>query len=157
MHHLTIHDKPNMGIIKTGLARIHTQGCHCKGLALPRVSHSSDIALTGSRHLSATLGAAPALFAHAVVTVVNNKQFHNPSRHRQRGYVFSLWLTCVCMRSKAWLAAHIALRRARMNRTARRRRLRPRNFFSRMLFSQSPQPSSFITRTAGYLRFGPMA
>ena len=40
-----------------------------KGLALPRVNHSSEIALSGSRRLRSTLAAAPALFAHAVVTV----------------------------------------------------------------------------------------
>ena len=39
-----------------------------KGLPLPRASHFSEIALTGSRRLHTTLAAAPVLFAHAVVT-----------------------------------------------------------------------------------------
>lgn len=39
-----------------------------KGLALPRVSHSGEIALSGSRRLRSTLAAAPVLFARAVVT-----------------------------------------------------------------------------------------
>ena len=43
-----------------------------KGLALPRASHSGKIALAGSRRLLATLGAAPVLFAHAVVAVGKN-------------------------------------------------------------------------------------
>jgi hypothetical protein len=35
-----------------------------KELALPRASHSGEIALAGSRLLRATLAAAPVLFAH---------------------------------------------------------------------------------------------
>ncbi len=35
-----------------------------KGLALPRASHSCEIALSGSRRLRATLAAVPFLFAH---------------------------------------------------------------------------------------------
>ena len=41
-----------------------------KGLVLPRASHSGEIALAGSRRLRSTHAAAPALFAHAVVTAV---------------------------------------------------------------------------------------
>ena len=44
-----------------------------KGLALPRVSHSGEIALAGSHRLRATLAAAPVLFAHAVATVAKDK------------------------------------------------------------------------------------
>ncbi len=36
-----------------------------KGLALPRASHSGEIALAGSRRLRSTLAAAPVLFVHA--------------------------------------------------------------------------------------------
>ena len=45
-----------------------------KGLALPRASHSGEIALAGSRRLHSTLAlaAAPAFFAHAVVTEIKN-------------------------------------------------------------------------------------
>ena len=43
-------------------------------------------------------------------------------------YVFTLWLSGLCMRSKAWLAARVSLRLARLPRTAssaqRSRRLR---------------------------------
>ena len=44
-----------------------------KGLALPRASHSDEIALAGSRRLRSTLAAAPVLLAHAVVTEIKNK------------------------------------------------------------------------------------
>ena len=33
-------------------------------------------------------------------------------------YVFTLWLSVLCMRSKAWLAARVSLRLARLPRTA---------------------------------------
>ncbi len=46
-----------------------------EGLALC-ASHSGEIALVGSRHLRATLVAAPVLFAHAAVTVVENGGAH---------------------------------------------------------------------------------
>ncbi len=39
-----------------------------KGLALPRASHSGEIALASSRHMCSTVAEAPVLFAHAVVT-----------------------------------------------------------------------------------------
>jgi hypothetical protein len=43
-------------------------------------------------------------------------------------YVFTIWLSVLCMRSKAWLAARVSLRLARLPRTAssaqRLRRLR---------------------------------
>ncbi len=38
-----------------------------KGLALPRASHSGEIALSGSRRLRSMLAAAPVLFEHAAV------------------------------------------------------------------------------------------
>ena len=44
-----------------------------KGLALPRVSHSGEIALAGSHRLHSTLAAVPVLFAHAVATGIKNK------------------------------------------------------------------------------------
>jgi hypothetical protein len=45
------------------------EGVHAqKGLALPRASHSGEIALAGLYRLRSTLTAAPVLFAHAVVT-----------------------------------------------------------------------------------------
>ena len=40
-----------------------------KELALPRASHSGEIALTGSRRMRSTLPAALILLVHAVVTV----------------------------------------------------------------------------------------
>ncbi len=43
-----------------------------KALALPRSSHSGEIALADSHQLSSTLAAAPVLFAHAVVTAAKN-------------------------------------------------------------------------------------
>ncbi len=50
-----------------------------KGLALPRASHSSEIALSGSRRLRSTLAAAPVLFAHAVVTEAKNRTSATPT------------------------------------------------------------------------------
>ena len=44
-----------------------------KGLALPRLSHSGEIALSGSRSLRPTLAEAPVLFARAVVTEAKNR------------------------------------------------------------------------------------
>ncbi len=44
-----------------------------KGLALPRASHSSEIARVGSHRLRNTLAAAPALFAHVIFAVAKNK------------------------------------------------------------------------------------
>ncbi len=44
-------------------------------LALPRVSHSGEIALAGSRRLRFTLAAAPVLVEHAAVTETKNKSF----------------------------------------------------------------------------------
>jgi hypothetical protein len=49
-----------------------------KGLALPRASHSGEIALAGSRRLHSTLAAAPVLFAYAVVTEIKNKYNDQP-------------------------------------------------------------------------------
>ncbi len=45
-----------------------------KGMGLPRSSHSSEIALAGSRRLRSTLAAAPVCFAHALVTVAQTKK-----------------------------------------------------------------------------------
>jgi hypothetical protein len=39
-----------------------------KGLVLPRASHSSEIALTGSRCLHSTLTIAPVLFEHTMLS-----------------------------------------------------------------------------------------
>ncbi len=50
-----------------------------KGLALPRASHSGEIALAGSRRLHSTLAAAPVLFAHAVVTVAKTGRIITPN------------------------------------------------------------------------------
>ena len=44
-----------------------------EGLALPRASHSGEIALAGSRRLRSMLAAAPVLFTHAVVIVAETK------------------------------------------------------------------------------------
>ncbi len=41
-----------------------------KGQSLPRVSHSGEIALSGSPRLRSTLAAAPVFFAQAVVTEI---------------------------------------------------------------------------------------
>ncbi len=52
-----------------------------KGLALPRASHSGEIALVGSRRLRSTLAAAPALFVVTIITVAKTSgfisRFHN--------------------------------------------------------------------------------
>ncbi len=56
---------------------------HSKDLALPRTSHSGEIALPGSRRLRSTLAAAPVLFAHAIVTVVENCASANPKKSRR--------------------------------------------------------------------------
>ncbi len=37
---------------------------------------------------------------------------------RKYKQVFDMWLSVLCMRSKAWLAARVSLRLARMPRTA---------------------------------------
>ena len=50
-----------------------------KGLALPRASHSSEIALADSRRLRSTLAAVSVLFAHAIVTVAKNRTFATPN------------------------------------------------------------------------------
>ena len=44
-----------------------------KGLALPRTSHSGEIALAGSRRLHNMLVAALVFFAHALVTEAENR------------------------------------------------------------------------------------
>ena len=46
-----------------------------KGLALPRMSHFSEIAVAGPRRLRSTLAAALVLFADTVVTVHEHKGF----------------------------------------------------------------------------------
>ena len=51
-----------------------------KGLALPRASHSGEIALSGSRRLRSTLAAARILFAHTVVTVAKNSTPTTPTQ-----------------------------------------------------------------------------
>ena len=75
-----------------------------KGLALPRASHSGEIALAGSSRLRSTLAAAPVLFAHAVVTettisriiasvtVQASSQSERPSTRR---LIFTGVLTCL--------------------------------------------------------------
>ena len=50
-----------------------------KGLALPRASHSSKIALAGSRRLCPTLAGAPVLIAHAVVTKIKTGTIISPT------------------------------------------------------------------------------
>ncbi len=56
------------------------------GLALPRASHSGEIALSGSRRLYSTLATVPVFFAHAIVIVVKNcvplRLVHHPCAHR---------------------------------------------------------------------------
>ena len=47
-----------------------------KGLTLLRASHSSEIALAGSRRLRFMLAAAPVLFAHAIVTAAITHGLH---------------------------------------------------------------------------------
>ena len=96
-----------------------------KGLVLPRASHSGEIALAGSRRLRSTLAAAPVLFAQAVVIVAKIGRsitpMQNSRRHHTSGclsFHARLWLSVLCMRSKAWLAARVSLRLARLPRTA---------------------------------------
>ncbi len=62
------------------------------GLALPTARHARQIALTGSRRLRSTLAAAPALFAHAVVTVATITNMHHAPSIRRA--LFS----CYCVR-----------------------------------------------------------
>jgi hypothetical protein len=50
-----------------------------KGLALPRASHSREIALAGSSRLRSTLAAAQVLFAQAVVTEIKIGRIISPS------------------------------------------------------------------------------
>ena len=50
-----------------------------KGLALPRVSHSDEIALVGFRHLRSTHVAEPVIVAQAGVTVAKNITAHAAS------------------------------------------------------------------------------
>ncbi len=54
-----------------------------EGLALPRVSHSGEIALAGSRRLRSTLAVAPVLFAHAVVAKAKICRIISPIRAHQ--------------------------------------------------------------------------
>jgi hypothetical protein len=86
--------------------------CAKKEVKLPLVSHYGEIALSGSRRLRSTLAAAPVLFAHAVVTVAENRTSTTLTKcaaaHR-------LSVLCIC--SKAWLAARTSLRLARLPRT----------------------------------------
>jgi hypothetical protein len=49
-----------------------------KGLALPRASHSGEIALAGLCCLRSTLAAAPVLFAHIVATEIKVGRIINP-------------------------------------------------------------------------------
>ncbi len=65
-----------------------------KGLALPRASHSSEIALAGSRRLRSTLAAAPVLLARAVLTVVKNRTSGTPSAPRH-GLPRAMLFECV--------------------------------------------------------------
>ena len=58
-----------------------------KGLALPRASHSSEIALVGSRRPRSTLAAAPVLFAHAAVAVAEVDMIISPNKWFQHGMV----------------------------------------------------------------------
>ncbi len=51
-----------------------------KGLALPRASHSGEIAQLGSRHLHSAIVAAQVLFAHAVVTEIEIDRIARPTR-----------------------------------------------------------------------------
>jgi hypothetical protein len=79
-----------------------------KGLALPRASHSSEIALAGSCRLRSTLAAAPVLFAH----IPHARQHPSrPSEHCCR----VLW-RCVY--------PHIVSPRISMSTAARRRLVR---------------------------------
>ena len=50
-----------------------------KGLALPRATHSGEIALLGSRCLRSMLAAAPVLFAHAVFTEIEIGRLLSPT------------------------------------------------------------------------------
>ncbi len=52
-----------------------------KGLALPRASHSSKIALAASRRLRSTLAAMPVLFAHTIVIEIKIGRIITPSDH----------------------------------------------------------------------------
>ena len=70
-----------------------------KGLALPRASHSGEIALAGSRRLRSTLAAAPVLFAHAVVTEIEFGRIISPRANCARVCVFHVHsvLLYVCL------------------------------------------------------------
>ncbi len=55
-----------------------------KGLALPRKSHSGEIALAGSHRLRSTLAAAPVLFVHAVITAAKHRTSATPTEITER-------------------------------------------------------------------------
>ena len=58
------------GLQRLGVAGVRRESVRTlEGLALPRASHSSDIALSGLRCQRFTLAATPVLFMHAIVTV----------------------------------------------------------------------------------------
>ncbi len=58
----------------------HTECVHApKNLALPRVIHSGEIALLGSRRLRSMLAAALVLFVLAVVIVSKNHTYATPT------------------------------------------------------------------------------
>ncbi len=67
-----------------------------KGLALPCVSHSGEIALAGSRRLRSTLAVAPVLFVHAVATVAKNEKFQPTWRYGVALPVLLVDVICCC-------------------------------------------------------------
>ena len=55
-----------------------------KGLALPRVSHSDEIAMSDLRRVCSMLVVDPVIFAHDVVTVSKSSGFQDSSVMRAR-------------------------------------------------------------------------
>ena len=59
-----------------------------KGLALPRASHCSEIAMLGSRRLHSTLAAVPVFFVHIIVTAAkyNISCFSTPGKRTRHTF-----------------------------------------------------------------------
>ena len=70
-NYLHVHLPESLGAVSDSVKLSKAERVHA--LKEPCASHSSEIALAGSRRLRSTLAAAPVIFTHAVVTVAETK------------------------------------------------------------------------------------
>ena len=79
MHVIVLQLEPSQRNLGLNILPIESEARQClcehalKELALPRESHSGEIALSDSRRLRATLAAMPIRFAQAVATVAKHR------------------------------------------------------------------------------------